>query len=108
MDINNFIQCHGLVKDEIIKNNKESIRLDNRFYAIKQDNNWILLSWNDEQTCYFICGNKTEISLYRAGKKLHSESFGSKQIDGLLSACLEFYEVQDKLVNTKYEKFSKL
>lgn len=104
-DIYNFIRCHGLIKDEIVK---DKTVLGKRCYAFEKDDKWVIILWNDERTIMFEYGDKCQIELWHAGKKLFSKQYKSIENPTLLSACLQLYEIQDTFVNTEYETFSKI
>jgi hypothetical protein len=108
-DISTFVKCHGLIKDDIIKE-LSPIKLDNRFYAFtnKEQNQWCCLLWNDEQTIIFYYGNETSIELWHTGKKIYHKKYGSVFEPSLFSACLELYTIQDSFVGSIYESFMNL
>jgi len=103
-DITTFLKCHGLIKDDLVKNSS-LIKLDYRFYAFKKMDCWYCLVWNDEQTILFTYGSTTSIELWHTGKKLYYKNYDSVSNPTLFSACLELYSIQDTFVGSIYESF---
>ena len=102
----NFIKCHGIIKDDLIKREK-AIKISNRFYAIEGDNSWSLYNWNDERTCVFSYGEKTFIHLWYKANLVYSKKFPPVEEPKFLSACLELFSIQEKL-DPKWVLFTKL
>lgn len=98
MDIINFINCDSLVKDEIVLTNNW-FKIENRFHAYEDDNGWTLIKWKDDLTCVFTYGKKTEIGVFKNGKKLFTHKYNTIENPKLLSACLELFTIQEKFTN---------
>ena len=101
MDITNFINCDSIVKDEIVRTNGW-IKIEDRFYSFEDDNGWTLVKWRDDLTCIFTYGKKTEIILFKVGKKILSQKYSIIENPKLLSACLELFSIQEKFTNREF------
>lgn len=105
MDINNFINCDGLVKDEIVRT-LDWFKINKRFYSFEDGNGIVLIKWKDEYSCLFTYGKKSEITLYKAGKKSYHHKYSTVETPKLLSACLELFSIQEKFKHTDNYEFA--
>lgn len=98
-----FINCPGLLKDEMIKTFRNAVKIEDRYYAIVDTTDTTLLQWRDEKTIVFIANkDKWSLQFWEKGKRIQQYTHEYNDGLGILTVCLEYYSA---LENTPYSSF---
>ena len=111
--VDKFIKCHGLIKDEMIASFRDAIKLDLRYYAFVDNGSTnvvneieittqpqiVLIQWKDEKTIVFQATlGHLHLEFWDGGKKLKEYKWERQITISLLSVCLEYYTILERLV----------
>uniref|UniRef100_A0A6C0JR67 Uncharacterized protein n=1 Tax=viral metagenome TaxID=1070528 RepID=A0A6C0JR67_9ZZZZ len=111
--VDKFIKCHGMIKDEMITNFRDAIKLDLRYYAfvdngssctvneieVTTEPQIVLIQWKDEKTIVFqATSGQMLLDFWDGGKKVKEFKWDKEINISLLSVCLEYYTVLERLV----------
>lgn len=97
-EVEKFIKCPGILKKSIIVKYQNVYKVDRKFWAFFIQQDIVLIKWRKDLT---ITMKQTErsilLELWRSGKRVKGKKWNRERECGLLSACINFYEIEDYL-----------
>lgn len=95
-----FIKCPGMLKESLINGiDKNAYKLENNVYAFSEKDKIVIVKWKDDLTITMSFTTEILLELWKSGKRIKAKRWSGDKAEigefGLLSACINFYGIED-------------